>query len=176
LVFVVTVGCESCFKQVTVKQRGIERLSEQLQVIVPQANFTCNGRITGVTVSMDRIAAGVNNPYLEVWHPIITDSDVFDKVGEVQLVESEEVDNNNNTYWLANITLTDDDRIVFEAGDVIGYFHPPDTRYIVWNIKKAGYTLYASNVDVASSRINLSSQKITIIDIQPLIQFTFGME
>ena len=172
------LGCESCFNQVTVQQRGNQNLAEQLQIIVPRANFTCNGRITDITVSMDRIAAGVNDPYLEVWHPPTPGIGVFDKVGEVQLVESkvaEEVDNDNSTYWLVNITLNDDDRIEFEAGDVIGYYHPPDTRYRVWTIITAGYRLYANDVAVASSIINLNTQRTIINDVQPLIQLTIGI-
>ena len=172
------LGCEGCFEQVTVQQRGNQSLSEQLQIIVPRANFTCNGRVTGITASMDSVSSGRTDPYLQVWHPATPGGDVFDKVDEVQLVESEvveEVDNNNNTYWLVNITLNDDDRIEFEAGDVIGYYHPPDTRYRVWSIKTAGYRLYAHNVADASSRFNLSSQGITINGVQPLIQFTIGM-
>ena len=66
-------------------------------------------------------------------------------MGETQLVESkvvEEVDNNNNTHWLVNITLNDDDRIEFEAGDFIGFYHPPDTRFRVWSIKTSGYIAF----------------------------------
>ena len=172
------LGCEGCFEQVTVQQRGNQSLSEQLQIIVPRANFTCNGRVAGITASTNRISSGRTNPYLQVWHLTAPGGDVFDKVGGVQLVESEvveEVDNNNNTYWLVNTTLNDDDRIEFEAGDFIGYYHPPDSRYRVWTIKTAGYSLYANNVADVSSRFNLSSQGITINGVQPLIQFTIGM-
>jgi len=98
-------------------------------------------------------------------------------VGEVQLVESEvveEVDNDNNTYWLVNITLNDDDRIEFEAGDVIGYFHPPDARYLISRIVTPGYREYANESTNASSTISLVTQAISINKRQPLIQFTTG--
>ena len=113
-----------------------------------------------------------------MWRPTKSDLDVYNKVGEVQLVESEivgEVDNDNNTYWLVNVTLNDDDRIEFEAGDVIGYYHPPDSRYRVWSISSTGYRIYANDNAEASNSINISTQDIIINDLQPLMQFTVGM-
>jgi len=100
-------------------------------------------------------------------------------VGEVQLVESEvveEVDNDNNTYWLVNITLNDDGRIEFEAGDVIGYYQPPDTRYLVWTIAATGYIAYFYSLGTPLSTIFLGSREIFFSNWQPLIQFTYGME
>ncbi|XP_065903512.1 uncharacterized protein [Dysidea avara] len=168
-------GSKSCFEHVTVQQKGTRRLLQRLQVIVPRANFTCNGRVTGITASMDRVSSGGTNPYLEVWHQATPGGDVFDKVGEVHLVESEvveEVDNNNNTYWLVNITLNDDDRIEFETGDVIGYYHPPDSRYRVWNIRTVGYTAYSNELTFALNTTDVATQDATVTNLQPLIQFT----
>ena len=178
LILLLHVGGESCFEQVAVQQIGAERASQERQIIVPRASFTCNGRITGITASMDRNNGGVNDPYVEVWHPTTPGSDVFDKVGEAQLVESEvveEVDNNNKTYWLINITLNDDDRIEFEAGDVIGFYHPPDSRYGVWAIKTTGYTAFFYILSTPSRTINLEKSDISQASTQPLMQFTVGM-
>ncbi|XP_065903516.1 CUB and sushi domain-containing protein 1-like isoform X2 [Dysidea avara] len=172
-------GGESCFEQVAVQQIGAERASQERQIIVPRASFTCNGRITGITASMDRNNGGVNDPYVEVWHPITPGSDVFDKVGEVQLVESkvvEEVDNNNKTYWLINITLNDDDRIEFETGDVIGFYHPPDSRYGVWAIKTTGYTAFFYILSTPSRTIYLEKSDISQANTQPLMQFTVDIQ
>jgi len=172
------VGCKGYFEQVTTEQKGTTSLSEPLQIIIPRANFTCNGRITGVTASLERNAAGLSDPYFELWQPTTPDLDVYNKVGEVQFVESkvvEEVDNDNNTYWLVNITLNDDDRVEFEVGDVIGYYHPPDSRYRVWSISSAGYRNYANDFADASNSINIITQDIIINDLQPLMQFTIGM-
>ena len=171
------LGSESCFEYVTVQQRGGIDVPERFQVIVPRANFTCSGRITGITASMNRVASGITDPYLQVWHPPTPGIDVFDKVGEVQLVESEvveEVGNNNDTYWLVNITVNDDDRIEFEAGDVIGYYHPPDTRYRVWSITTAGYIAFGSRLDNSSNAINIDTQEVSSNNRQPLIQFVIG--
>ena len=178
LILILLLGSKSCFEHVTVQQKGTRRLLQRLQVIVPRANFTCNGRVTGITASMDRVSSGGTNPYLEVWHQATPGGDVFDKVGEVHLVESEvveEVDKNNDTYWLVNITLNDDDRIEFETGDVIGYYHPPDSRYRVWNIRTMGYTAYANEFTFALNTTDVATQDATVTNLQPLIQFTIGM-
>jgi len=172
-----TVGGESCFESVVVQQRGNLKAIYPSQVIIPRANFTCNGRITAVTVSMDRIAAGVNDPYLEVWHPTTPDNSVFDKVSEVQLVESEIVQVGHDlstAYWLVDIILNDDDRIDFEAGDLIGFYHPPDSRYTVWTIDTVGYTAYGHLLDNALNFINLTTIEGDINNLQPLIQITVG--
>ena len=161
-----------------VQQRGSTAQLPRLQIIVPRANFTCNGRITSVAASLERNAAGVTDPYFELWRPMTLDLDVYNKVGEVQLVESEiveEVDNGNNTYWLVNITLNDDDRIEFEAGDVIGYYHPPDTRYRVWSVVSTGYRIVANELSNASNTISLFDKDISLNNRRPLTQFTFGM-
>ena len=158
------LGGESCFEYVTVQQRGEIEVPEQFQVIVPRANFICSGRITGVTASMDRNTNGRIDPYLQVWHPVASSINFYNKVDEVQLVESEiveEVDNDNNTYWLVNITLNDDDRIEF-------------TRYQVWSIQTTGYMAYGSRLDNSSNAINLDTQEASANNRQPLIQFIIG--
>jgi len=172
------LGGESCFDQVMVQQRGSAAQLPRLQIIVPRANFTCNGRITSVTASLERNAAGVTEPYFEMWRPTTPYLDVYNKVGEVRLVESkvvEVVDNDNNTYWLVNVTLNDDDRIEFEAGDVIGYYHPPDTRYRVWSVVSMGYRIVANELPNASNTISLFDKDISLNNRRPLIQVTFGM-
>jgi len=147
------------------------------QGVIPRANFNCNGQITGVIASMNRTDSGVNDASIQVWHPTTPDGDVFDKVGEIKLVESEiteEVDNNNNTYWLVNITLNGDDRIEFEAGDVIGYYQPPDTHHILWFFEVDGYIAYANFFNISSNKFSLDNSHISQNSLQPLLQFLIG--
>ena len=172
----VTIIVVGCFNSATVQQRGTVRYSSVRQVIVPQANFTCNGRITGVVVSMNRVFRGESHPYLEVWHPTTPGSDLFDKVGEVELVESEIIQVGHDTstaYWLVDITLNGSDRIEFKAGDVIGYYQPPDTSYEVWSIRIAGYTTYHSKNDPSINTSHLADY-IAATNRQPLIRLTIG--
>ena len=179
--FVVHItGATTCIDRVRVQQRGNNRFGSPRQVIVPRANFTCSGRITGITASLHRVYSDETYPYFELWHPTSHDLGVFDKVGEVQLVESKVVQighdpNDDFTYWVVNITLNDDDRIEFEAGDVIGYYHPARSRYNVWSITTSGYRGVANNFTTPLSTINLNTQCITGSNVQPLIHFTIGM-
>ena len=56
-----------------------------------------------------------------------------------------QVGNDSNAYWLLNTSLSDDDRIEFIAGDVIGYYQPPDISYQAWLIETdASYIAYAN--------------------------------
>jgi len=158
-----------------VKQKGFQ--VDLQTAIIPRANFICNGKITSIEASMEKIDFNGTDPYIEIWHPTTPEGDVFDKVGGVQLMKSEvveEVDNNNNTYWLVNITLNGDDRIAFEAGDVIGYYQPPSTRYKVSVTYSAGYRLFGYEPTAESNTIKLNSQRFSVNNLQPLIQFTIG--
>ena len=171
-------GRKRCFDNVTVQQRGDRIIPLQRQVIVPRANFTCNGRITGITGSMERNEAGLTGPYLQVWHPTTPDNTIFDKVGEVQLLENEVVQigiNITNAYWLWNVSLNGNDRIEFETGDVIGYYHPSDSSYKLLNIATEGYIAYVNFSTNASSTINSVDSDIMADNRQPLIQFAIGM-
>ncbi|XP_065903482.1 uncharacterized protein [Dysidea avara] len=173
-------GATTCNDKVRVQQRGNNRFGSPRQVIVPRANFTCSGRITGITASLHRVYSDGTDPYFELWHPTSHDLGVFDKVDEVQLVESKVIQighdpNDDFTYWVVNITLNDDDRIEFEAGDVIGYYHPARSRYNVWSITTSGYRGFANNFTTPLSTINLNTQYITGSNVQPLIQFTIDI-
>jgi len=175
--YLLFIGATTCIDRVAVQLRGNNRFGSPRQVIVPRANFTCSGRITGITASMIRVYDDGTDPYFELWHPTIPGIGLFEKVGEIQLADGEIVQfgNDDFTYWVVSISLNNDDRVEFEAGDVIGYYHPPRSRYQVWSITTAGYIGYANNFTTRSSTINLSTQYITFSNIQPLIQFTVGM-
>ena len=174
---IVYTGGVSCFDSVLVQQKGDRSIPQQNQIIIPRANFTCNGRITGITASMDRSAMGVAEPSFEVWRPRISNMDVFDKVGEVQLAESEVIQVGHDlstAYWLVDITLTGNNTIEFEAGDVIGYYHPHRSRYQVWTILTAGYTAYRNTSANSLNTVSTATQNVDQ-NAQPLIQFSTGL-
>ena len=171
------VGGEICFDSVSVLQKGTLRYNSPRQVIVPRASFTCSGRITGITASMIRILNnGVTDPSLEVWHPPTSGISLFDKVGEVQLVESNvvQVGTGNNEYWLLNMSLTGSDRIEFEAGDSIGYYQPSDSRYHIWSTATTGYISYYIEMPILLDTFNLVTSSNSM-NRQPLIQLTTGV-
>jgi len=164
-----------CFESASVQQRGTDRFNSPRQVIIPRANFTCNGRITSVSVSMNRVNSGTSDPYLEVWHPQSPGIGVFDKVGEIQLIDNvlAQVGTGDSAYWNLNISLVESVRIEFEAGDVVGYYQPPDSRYQMWTIRTTGYTAY--DTPTPSNTSDLVILNINSVGRQPLILLTTGL-
>jgi len=171
-------GKESCFNSVSVQQIGFFSIPSERQSIIPWSNFTCNGRITGIIVSTEKNNGGLNDPYLEIWHPQTSDYTIFDKVGEVQLTDIDavaEVDSNNNNFWLLKISLNESDKIEFESGDLIGFYHPPAARYQVWMIDATGYTIHGNFSTNPSSTFSIDNSQISAPDRQPIIEFIIGM-
>ena len=169
-------GWSTCFDNVPVQQRAIFKVPTVQQVIVPNSSFKCNGRIVGITASMVKINDSGNGPYFEVWHPRSPSNSVFDKVGRVQLLESEvvQVGTDSNQYWFLNMSLNRSDMIEFESGDVFGYYQPPDTHYGVGIIRTEGYIAYGNFIVNSSSTFNLNNADLTGSGRQLLMQFSIG--
>ena len=53
-------------------------------MIMPNLNFNCNGRITGVTASMYAVRRTGTLPVFQVWHPLSPGSNVYSKISQVQ--------------------------------------------------------------------------------------------
>ena len=64
---------------------------------------------------------------------------------------------------------------MFQSGDVIGYYQPPNARYQVRDIRTMGYTLYRYDGSPPNS-VNLTERDFMVDFRQPLIQFTIGMK
>ena len=110
-----------------------------------------------------------------MWQPSSAGSTIYNKTGEVQL-QSNQV-TGSGTYPTANINLTGDNTIEFRSGDVVGYYHPSNSRYLVRDISTAGYVLYRFDGSPAPNSVNLSNYDyIGGTSRQPLIQFTIGTE
>ena len=97
----------------------------------------------------------------------------YDKICEVQLQYNNQV-TLGNEFREANITLTGNNTIEVQSGDVVGYYHPPDACYQVRTIQTNGYRLYRFNVSSVPTSINLSDANSNDNNLQPLIQFTIG--
>ena len=141
--------------------------------IIPRLNFTCNGRITGIRA---RVIVDVNRndyPSFQVWRPSSVGSTIYNRIGEVQLKSNQIT--GNGTYQTANIILTDDNTIEFQSGDVVGYYHPLQSRYRVRDVSTAGYMLYRFNAPFVPNSVNLNNYDARGGNSrQPLIQFTIG--
>ena len=110
-----------------------------------------------------------------MWRPLSTNSTVYNKTGEVQLRSDDQVTGSRNNR-VANIILTGNNTIEFQSGDVVGYYHPPQSRYQVRTIRTDGYVQYQFNESPAPTSVDLNNADSDDIDNerQPLIQFTIG--
>ena len=122
---------------------------------------------------MEKYSNSTKFPSFQVWRPSSVDSPIYNKVDEVNMSLTDQVTNN-----ILYIKLTGNNAIEFQPGDVIGYYHPSNSHYLVTHIKNntiGGYVLYRFNQSLENSaEINISRGKITR-HARPLLQFTVGM-
>ena len=165
-----------CTDYVDINQDGRDQIGHDRLAIIPRLSFSCNGTITSIIARVRFYSNRVDYPAFQVWRPLSVGSTVYNKIGEAQL-QSDQVTGNGDRYQMANITLTGSNRIDFQSGDVVGYYHPPQSRYQVRTIRTDGYRLYQFDEPSGSiSLVNLinADNDDDDHDQQPLIQFTIG--
>ena len=113
-----------------------------------------------------------NYPIFQVWRPMLLSSRIYDKTGEVQLKPDDQVTDSGN-YRLATIVLTGNTTIEVQSGDVVGYYHPPESRYRVRYRNTTGYIVYQFNGSNNSNSVNLSNAITHSNRRQPLIEFYY---
>ncbi|XP_065899762.1 sushi, von Willebrand factor type A, EGF and pentraxin domain-containing protein 1-like isoform X2 [Dysidea avara] len=166
---------QECTDDVGIEQIGDSQFGRNKLAIVPRLNFTCDGRITNIRARVNR-ANQRNAPLsFQIWRPSSPGSVIYNKTSEVQLQSDNQVIEYTNNRYITNIILTGDDRIQFQSGDVIGYYHPNDIRYSVRDIRTDGYVLHRFDVSSAPTSVNLSEADFMLNFRQSLIQFTIGI-
>ena len=171
------LGGQRCADSVDIQQRGLS-IGRNRLAIIPRLNFTCDGRITSIRARVFLSSFGFRDyARFQVWQPLSVDSTIYNKIGEVQLQSDDQVITGNNDLLETNITLTSDNTIEFQSGDVVGYYHPPQSRYQVLNIfhNVNGYVLYRFDGSPAPDSVELSERDLSISS-QPLLQFSIGMD
>ena len=171
------LSAQECIDGVNIQQDGNNQIGRGRLAIIPRLNFTCNGRITGIRarVIVDDNRNRNDYPSFQVWRPSSVGLTIYNRIGEVQLKSNQVT--GNGTYQIANIILTDDNTIEFQSGDVVGYYHPPQSRYRVRDISTAGYVLYRFDGSSVPNSVNLSNSDARGGNSrQPLIQFIIGRE
>ena len=98
---------------------------------------------------------------------------IYNKVGEIQLQSEYQVTEGYNNFE-ATIILTGEKRLEFQPDDVIGYYHPPQSRYQVLDVYALGYVLYRFDETSPPNAIHIDEVNRTLNNRQPLLQFTFG--
>ena len=169
----INLGGEFCIECINVQQRSRFQLFHGRLAIIPRFNFSCNGRITSIKAGLDKNTSLTNFPSFQVWRPSSPGSKIYGKIGEVQLQSDNQVIKGYYNFE-ATIALIGKNRIEFQSGDVIGYYHPRRSRYRVKDIFNSGYMLYRFDGSPASNSVNLSEANFTYDSRQPLLQFTVG--
>ena len=108
----------------------------------------------------------------QIWRPTSTDSYVYNKIGEVRLTSFNQVTEN-----ILSIEVTRSNATDFQSGDIIGYYHPRDSYYLVTHINSTnGYKLYLFNQPPQHLALVNITKAIEVKEWkQPLLQFTVGM-
>ena len=168
------LGGQECTDYVDVQQSGDANIGHNRQLIIPRLNFTCNGRITSIRARVGYRRDRINYPSFQVWRAASMGSTIYNKIGEVQLSENQVT--SSGGYRIANVILTNNSIIEVQSGDVVGYYHPPDSLYLVRDIQTDGYVLYRFNGPPAADNSEDLSQPNGMHDNrQPLLQFDIGM-
>ena len=170
------LGGQLCIEKVDIQQDGGNQLSCNRLGILPSLNFTCNGTISGIMTGVMKIfdENKTDFPYFQVWRPSSNNSMAYTNIGKVQLQESQVSHCINNSYCYANIILTGNDRIEFQSGDVVGYYHPNSTRYRISTIPTDVYLQYCLTLSSSSLSVSLSNANASDDFQLPLIQFVIG--
>ena len=167
------LGGQRCIDSVSIQQRGYIINRDSL-AIIPRLGFTCDGRITSIRARV-LLIDGNDYPFFQVWRPVSDDLTIYNKIGEVELQSDDQVTTGSNGLLEANIILTGNNTIEVQSRDVVGYYQPPDARYLVINIRfDHGYLLYQFNGSPLNS-VDLSDRNVRLSFLQPLLQFTIGM-
>ena len=162
-----------CTNSVDIHDNGNCGIGDNTQAIIPQFNFACNGIITGIRARMRFNDDDKNYPIIQVWRPWSIGSMIYNKTGEVQLTSSDQVTGNDNNR-LVTITLTGNNTIKVQPGDVVGYYHPSQLFNRICTRNIDGYILYQFEGSPNLTSVNLSSANRNNDRRQPLIQFSIG--
>ena len=164
------LGGQECTDSVDVQQSGNFIIGHNILAIIPRLNFTCNGRITSIRARMIFDNSSSDYPSFQVWRPPSVGSTIYNKIGEVQLQSDDQLSVVNNVTRIAIITLTGNDTMEVQSGDVVGYYHPSDARLRVISRRTDRYRVY----EFIGSHESINLNNNITNDLQPLIQFIIG--
>jgi len=166
-------GGQTCTDITDIEYRGDNQLSYNRFAIFPRFNFNCNGRITNIRATVDDVNIRLGFLTIQVWRPSSPGSMKYNKINGARLQSYDQVTSVRGRQE-ANISLYGENRIEFQSGDVIGYYHPPNSRYQVKDIQTRGYVMYRFDGSPPPTSVNLNEADAMLDNRQPLIQFTFG--
>ena len=173
--FCTGINGQGCVDVVDIQQQGTNSSFTNGLVIVPEYNFSCNGRITGYLARLElNVVDSGEYPTIQIWHPVAQNSTIYCIVGNVCTLTANDIINittNESSYYLANVSCTGSNRTEFQSGDVIGYYQSNSSHSRLLNVLTEGYTSY--RISSSLSNINISNFD-ALRSIQPLIQVMHG--
>ena len=117
------------------------------------------------------VSSGASYPFFQVWRSALVNSTIYNKVGEVQLQPDAHFSVVSDATHIVTLFLTANNAIEVQSGDVVGYYHPPNSRYQVRASRNEGYTIYEFN---GSSELVHLFNYVNTHNRKPLIQFTIS--
>ena len=160
---------QNCINNPNISRAGHFVFPEGIQIIMPSLNFTCNGRISGVTANVSVLWESGSLPVFQVWHPLSPGSNIYSKIGEVQFETEARV----SSYFISvSLTSLRNNQIEFQSGDVIGCYQPFNSPYRILWISDASYTVYFNSVSNSTDTVNSVNYRTRIW--QPLISVMTG--
>ena len=164
------LGGQECTDYVNIQLMFDNVIYRDRLAIIPRLSFTCSGRITSIRAKLQFYDSdwATNYPVFQVWRPV-EGSTMYNKIGEVQLKSDDQLYEVNYYVQIATIILTGNNTIEVQSGDVVGYYHPPRSRYRVTTIQTDGYILHEFSGSHESVYLNNGHNYH-----QPLLQFTIG--
>ena len=166
---------QHCVEMINVRQRGSEDSDDGQQAIVPRSNFSCNGRITGYLMSLERRNGNSvqGHPSIQVWRSVgPTEFNRLDTECTLSSIDMM-TDGIRDEYYLGNVSCTRNNRNEFQIGDIIGYHQVDSVQYQLWNTPNTEFRTYIFNTDTQLNSVNINNADDTK-DKQPLIQVMFG--
>ena len=95
-----TLDGQSCVDTVNVRQSGTNAADNNKQVIVLESDFSCNGRITGYLISLERDSSSGDYPIVQVWRRHHTNQQLYNRVNTLCALTGSNITNMGG-YYLA---------------------------------------------------------------------------
>ena len=156
------------------QQTGSDVIQDNRLVIIPNLNFTCNGRITGIQIGIIFYGNGSASSFVDVWRPS-PGSQYYRLVSYTEILPLyiSQPPGGGGTFLEANISLNGSSRLQFQSGDVIAFYFRRNARYRIQYISTTGYMLYVFARSPGSS-LSLIDADSVINARQPMIKITLG--
>ena len=170
------LGGQFCTDKVniTFDESNTKEVGRNKLAIVPRLNFTCNGRITGIMAKVKELGGDDgSNAILQVWRQGTDGAKIYNKISEATLTLQSSNSSNGNDR-IANFTFAGNKTIDVQLGDVVGYYHPQRSQYVIKDKETIGYILYEFEEFPSMNSVNLSTSSNIRNDRQPLIQFSMS--